>query len=82
MEAIVDLVGDQVVVVVESGEHREAFDVHGLHREADAEVQDDGEHDDLGQLAKERSAGCRAWLVGRYSGVLRGRHEIQETSLP
>ena len=82
MEAIVDLVGDQVVVVVEGREHREAFDVHGLDREADAEVKDDGEHEDLGKLAKERSAGCRAWLVSRHSGLLRGRHEIQETSLP
>ena len=53
MNPVVDLVGDQVVVVFEGREHRKAFYMHGLHGEADAEVEDDRKHDDLGQLAEE-----------------------------
>src|SRR6266581_1600797 len=48
------LIADKIVVVVEGREHRKAFDVHCLHRKADAEIQDDRQHDDLRQLAQER----------------------------
>src|SRR6267143_5439614 len=63
MEPIGDLVGDEVIVVVEGREHRQTFDMHRLHGEADAEVQDDCKYDDLGELTEQRRAGRNArWI--------------------
>src|SRR5437879_4101800 len=81
MEPVVDLVGDEIVVVVERGPHRQAFDVHGLDREADAEVEDDREHDDLGELAQQRRGGRCCGGGGASRLLLGGRHESYETSL-
>jgi len=50
--------------------------MHRLHGEADADVQDDGEQDDFGQLAQKRGAGRSARLVSRDCGLLRDRHEF------
>src|SRR5207302_4393303 len=54
MESVVDLVGDQVIVVVQGRPHRKAFDVDRLDREADPDVKDHRKHDDLCNLAQER----------------------------
>ena len=81
VELVVDLVGDQVVVVVERRVHREPLDVHRLDRKADADVEDDGEDDDLGDLSEQRrSRGPFIW-GGASRLLVLGRHACYETSL-
>ena len=65
VQTVIDLVRDQVIVVVQGREHGEAFDMHRLDGEADPEVEDDGEHDDLEQLAQHgRGRGRRDLMRG------------------
>ena len=74
VKAVIDLVGDQVIVVVERCEHREPFDVHCLDREADAEVKDDRQHDDFDELAQERTSGRRSGGRGGCRRLRCGGH--------
>ena len=81
VQPVVDLVRDQVVVVVQRREHRQTFDVHRLDGEADPEVEDHREDDDLGDLSQQRR-GRGTFLWGGASRLLvLGRHACYETSL-